>query len=63
MTELEYYKAKAKMLEFQSIRFQLLEQMATMQADRAEFVRSLGLDPVKNYIFNDEKLEFTLMEG
>ena len=59
MVELEYYKAKAKMLEFQSKHFQLREEMSNLTRERNDFFRSMGLDPQKNYRFDDSKLEFT----
>jgi len=59
MDELAYYKAKAKLLEFQSKNFQLREEMNTLNTQRTEFFQSIGLDPRKNYKFNDATLEFT----
>ena len=59
MDELAYYKAKAKLLEFQSRILQLNEEMNNLNRERTKFYQSVELDPGKNYKFNDETLEFT----
>lgn len=59
MVELEYYKAKARILEFQSKQFQLREEMGNITRERDAFLKTIGLDPSKNYKFDDSKLEFS----
>jgi len=59
MDELAYYKAKAKLLEFQSKHLQLREELNILNTQRTEFFQSIGLDARKNYKFDDETLEFT----
>lgn len=58
MVEIDYYRAKAKILEFQMLQMQLNQRLSEITDEKNKYLVSIGLDPKKNYTFNDEEFGF-----
>lgn len=57
MVELEYWKTKAKLFELQGGILHLQKQIGDLISEKSQIFLKLGLDPNRNYTFNDERLE------